>query len=136
MEFYAESKVLTVGINEKAKVLKRLPIQVLSLHYGSDAKRSFKMNRYDSVVSRWNLDDLPNGRLLKGIRMIRPDLPTIAIVEAGNPEQEIAARRLGVSAVLTEDTSEEVFIETVCQVLGIESMEQVGAVYAENEMSS
>ena len=46
-------------------------------------------------------------------------MPTIAVVKPGDRKQEIAARSLGVAAVLTDDTSDEHFRTTVSQVLGL-----------------
>ena len=66
---------------------------------------------------------------MKNLIEAKPFMPTIAFIKQGNAEQEIAARRLGVDAVLSEDTDDNHFRNTVCQLLGISavaSMQTVG----------
>jgi DNA-binding NarL/FixJ family response regulator len=84
---------------------------------GVEAASSFKNEPIDSVISSWDLIDMPDGIFLKRLRRIRPDIPTIAVVEADNFAQEVSARSLGVSAVLTDHSSDEHFCEVVRQVL-------------------
>ena len=114
-----QATVLTVGLNGRSEVLRELPIRLITMQSGLEAARSLKNEKVNSVVSRWDLEDMPNGRFLKSLRAARPNIPTIAFVRAGNSTQEIAARSLGVSAVLTEDASDEMFKETVANLLGI-----------------
>jgi hypothetical protein len=52
----------------------------------------------------------------------RPGTPTIAFVRPGDKQQEIAARSLGVSVVLSEDVDDDYFRDAVCQLLGIDSI--------------
>jgi DNA-binding NarL/FixJ family response regulator len=88
----------------------------------------------NSVISRWDLDDMHDGMFLKRFRVIKPDIPTIALVRAGDREQEIAARSLGVSAVLTDDASDELFRDTVANVLKLEGTISIRAITnADNE---
>ena len=103
MRIAAKMTVLAVGAEERSAALEALPIRLIGLTRGSEAVRSFKTESIDSVVSRWDLDDMPDGLFLKRLLAIRPEMPTIAIVEPGKPDQEIAARSLGVAAVLAED---------------------------------
>ncbi len=126
----SKTNVLTVGISDKAGILRELPIRLVSLKFASDAIRSLKTEKFDSVVSKWNLADMENGLFLKALKRIKPDMPTIAIIESGNSTQEIAARSLGVSVVLTEDSDDRLFLETVSQVLGLQSTDAIEAIYA------
>jgi DNA-binding NarL/FixJ family response regulator len=114
-----QATVLTVGLNGRNEVLRELPIRLITMQSGLEAARSLKNEKVTSVVSRWDLADMPNGRFLKSLRAAKPNIPTIAFVRAGNSTQEVAARSLGVSAVLTEDASDEAFKETVANLLGI-----------------
>ena len=114
-----QATVLTVGLNGRNEVLRELPIRLITMQSGLEAARSLKNEKVTSVVSRWDLEDMPNGRFLKSFRAAKPNIPTIAFVRAGNSTQEVAARSLGVSAVLTEDASDEAFKETVANLLGI-----------------
>ncbi|GAI81962.1 unnamed protein product, partial [marine sediment metagenome] len=106
-----QATVLTVGLNGNGKneVLRELPIRLITMQSGTEAARSLKNEKVDSVISKWDLDDMEDGRFLKRLRAVKPEIPTIAFVRAGDRAQEIAARSLGVSAILTDDTSDELF---------------------------
>lgn len=125
-----KANVLTVGIADKARALKELNIRVISLQFGKDAVRSLKSEEFDSVISRWDLPDMKNGTFLQGLKNIKRNMPTIAVIESGNTDQEISARSLGVSAVITEDISEDHFRELISQLLGLEEVEQIKEIYA------
>jgi len=117
-----QANVLTVGLNGRNEVLRELPVRLITMQSAREAARSLKNEKVDSVISKWDLDDMENGRFLKKLRAVKPDMPTIAFVKSGDQEQEIAARSLGVSGVLTEDSSDELFRETVANVLGLKGL--------------
>ena len=123
-----QATVLTVGLNGKSEVLRELPIQVVKMRSGGQAARSLKNENIDSVISKWDLVDMKGGRFLKKLRAVKPDIPTIAFIRAGSQAQEIAARSIGVSAVLTEDTTDELFRETVANVLGLKDVASIRAI--------
>ena len=131
-----QASVLTVGLNGRNEVLRELPIRLITMQSGIQAARSLKNEKVDSVISRWDLDDMEDGRFLKNLRAVKPHIPTIAFVRATDPEQEILARALGVSAVLTDDTSDELFRQTVANVLGLKGLVAIKAISpAENKKS-
>ena len=131
-----QATVLTVGLNGKNEILRELPIQLIAMRCGMDAVRSLKNEKVDSVISKWNLDDMGDGRFLKRLRAVKPGIPTIVFVRPGDRAQEIAARSLGVSAVLTDDASDELFRETVANVLGLKDIVSIKAISpAESEKS-
>jgi DNA-binding NarL/FixJ family response regulator len=123
-----QATVLSVGLNGRSEILKELPIRLVTMQSGLEAARSLKNEKVNSVISRWDLADMPDGRFLKSLKAARPDIPTIAFVRAGNTTQEIAARSLGVSAVLTEDASDEAFRNTVANLLGIKGSVEIKAI--------
>ena len=125
-----QATVLTVGLNGNGKneVLQELPIRLITMQSGTEAARSLKSEKVDSVISKWDLDDMEDGRFLKKLRAVKPEIPTIAFVRAGDRAQEIAARSLGVSAVLTDDTSDELFRQTVANVLGLKGILSIKAI--------
>ena len=77
---------------------------------------------------------MPDGAFLKGLKSIRPDIPTIAVIESNDPQQEIQARSLGVAAVVTEDDTEEHFRQIVCGVLGLNHAGILEDLYAVKEL--
>jgi DNA-binding NarL/FixJ family response regulator len=117
-----QATVLTVGLNDKNEMLRDLPVHLIAMKSGIEAARSLKNKNVDSVVCKWDLCDMKNGQFVKGLRSVHPDIPTVVFVEAGNVEQEIAARSLGVSAVLPSDTGEFFVRETIANVLGLNSV--------------
>jgi len=133
MILLVQATILTVGINGKQEVLQELPIQLISVQSGAEAASSFKNESIDSVISNWDLSDMPNGAFLRRLRRIRPDIPTIAVVKANNLAQEISARSLGVSAVLTDGSSDDHFREVVRQVLGLRDVASIQSIKAVKE---
>ena len=131
-----QATVLTVGLNGKNEVLRELPIRLITMQSGMEAARSLKNEKVNSVISRWDLQDMEDGRFLKNLRAVKPEIPTIAFVRAGDQAQEIAARSLGVSAVLTDEADDELFRQTVANVLGLRDIASIKAISpAENEKS-
>ena len=119
MVVLVQATVLTVGLNGRNEVLKELPVRLIKMQSGLKAARSLKNEKVNSVISRWDLDDMPDGKFLKTFKAAKPYIPTIALVKAGSVSQEIAARALGVSAVLAEDATDNVFRDTVVNLLGL-----------------
>jgi DNA-binding NarL/FixJ family response regulator len=128
MIILVQASVLTVGLDGKNEVLRELPIQLITMQSGMKAAHSLKTEKVDSVISKWDLDDMEDGRFLKNLRAVKPEIPTIAFVRAGDRAQEITARSLGVSAVLTDDTDDELFCKTVANILGLEDIASIKAI--------
>ena len=123
-----QATVLTVGLNGRSEILRELPVRLITMQSGLLAARSLKNEKVNSVISRWDLSDMPDGRFLKSLKAAKPHIPTIAFVRPGNITQEIAARALGVSAVLTEDATDETFRDTVANLLGLKGTVEIKAI--------
>ncbi len=134
MVIIAKMNILSVGMGAQVKSLDNLPIRLVNLNHGNEAVRSFKTEQVDSVISHWHLTDMPNGTFLKKLRAAKPTMPTIAIIEANNPQQEIEARSLGVAAVICEDAGAEHFQAIVAEVLGLGNARAIEEVYAVKEI--
>ena len=117
-----QANVLTVGLNGRSQALRQLPVRVLAMDKGLEAVRSLKTERIDGVVSKWDLDDMRGGQFIKGLRLAKPEIPTIVLVGPDHIHQEISARSLGVAAVLPETASDELFQQTLADVLGLEGV--------------
>ncbi|MHC5094327.1 MAG: response regulator [Planctomycetota bacterium] len=102
MVIIAVLNVLAVGMKDRTGEFEGLPVRLLDMAHGSDAICSFKTGSIDTVISHWNLIDMPDGEFLKKLKAVRPEMPTVAIIEPNNPQQEIEARMLGVNAVIPE----------------------------------
>jgi DNA-binding NarL/FixJ family response regulator len=133
MVIIAEMNVLAVGMEDRADQFRGFPVRLLNLARGGDAIRSFKTGQIDSVISLWNLTDMPNGTFLKKLKAVKPDMPTVAIIDPDNPQQEIEARRLGVSAVIPEDCDGDYFRQVMASVFGLPDVEAIEALYAVKE---
>jgi len=122
------ANILAVGVSDKSGALKDLPIRLLVMDTGAEAVHCLQEERIATVISRWELVDMPKGELLRNIIAARPNIPTIAFITPGDRSQETAARGLGVSAILSEDVDDEYFRETLCQLLSIRTVESVEAI--------
>lgn len=136
MIVFVQASVLSVGLEKKSKVLKELPIRVIEMNTGTQAAQCLKKQQVHSVISNWDLEDMPNGRFLKGLRAAKPHIPTIIFTRSGDQAQEIEARSLGASAVLTDQTTDEQFKETVANVLGLKSPVSIKAIIPAKTESS
>ena len=134
MVIIAKMNILSVGTGSRTESLNGLPVRLINMKKGFDAIRSFKTEHVDSVISHWHLTDMPNGRFLKKLKAVKPEMPTIAIIEGNNPRQEIEARSLGVAAVITEDSSEEHFRDVITAVLGLQDVRVIEELYAVKEI--
>lgn len=119
------STILMVGTQDKVSGLQELPIRLVMLDTGKEAIQCLRHEQIDSVVSRWNLVDMAQGELLARIIDAKPGMPTVAFIEPGNSQQEVMARSMGVTAVLSEDIDDVYFRRTVCQLLEIEDIASV-----------
>jgi DNA-binding NarL/FixJ family response regulator len=114
-----KATVLTIGLKRKNKVLRQLPIELIKMQSCIEAARYLKNEKVNSIISKWDYHDVEQGRFLRNLKAIKPHISTIVLIESGDPELEIAARSLGASAVLAEDSDDEHFLETVIAVLGL-----------------
>jgi len=89
-----QATILTVGLNGRNESLKNLPVRLITMQSGLEAARSLKNEKVNSVISRWDLDDMPDGKFLKTLKAAKSYIPTIAFVRPGNTTQEVAARAL------------------------------------------
>ncbi len=126
----AKANILVVGLGERSGVLKRLPIRVSFVNTGRRAGRSLKNENVSSVISIWDLPDAADGRFLKNLRLAKPYISVIAIVKPNDVRQEIAARSIGATAVLSSDVTDEVFIRTVIGILGLGDTESIQKICA------
>jgi len=114
-----KANIVVLGLGGRNRALKALPIRVSFVGTGVEAGRSLKNENVDSIISRWDLPDSPDGQFLKSLRLAKPYMPIIAVVDASDARQEIAARSIGATAVLSSDVSDEVFRQTVIEVAGL-----------------
>jgi DNA-binding response OmpR family regulator len=117
--------ILLVGVADTGGALTELPVRVLALDTGAEAIRCLKEERIDTIISHWELIDLPDGTFLKRVTLAKPATPTIAFIRPGDTGQEIAARGLGVDAVLNEDVGDAYFRQTVCQLLRVSAVSSI-----------
>jgi DNA-binding NarL/FixJ family response regulator len=131
-----KANILAVGLGGRSNALKGLPIRVLFIRTGLEAGRSLKNEHVDSVISSWDLPDAPEGQFLRRVRLAKPYMPVIAIVNSNDVRQEIAARSIGAAAVLSNDVGDEVFRQTAIGVLGLgdtEAIQEICAVADDEE---
>jgi DNA-binding NarL/FixJ family response regulator len=117
--FKVQANILIVGAPQRSQALKELPVRIFTAASAKEAVRYLREERIDSIISQWNLNDMPNGKFLANIKAAKPGISTTAFITPGDQNQEIAARSLGISVVLNEDVNNECLSETICQLLAI-----------------
>jgi DNA-binding NarL/FixJ family response regulator len=130
------ANVLILGLGGRSNALKGLPVRVCHIDTGLEAGRSLKSENVDSVISKWDLPDARDGQFLRNLRLAKPYMPVIAIVNSNDVRQEIAARSIGAAAVLSSDVGDEVFRQTAIGVLGLgdtEAIQEICAVADDEE---
>ncbi len=123
-----QANVLTVGLNGRNESLRELPIRLIPMQSGAEAIRWLRNEKTDSVVAKWDLADMKDGAFLKRLRAAKPNIPAIAFVKPNDPAQEIQARSLGARAVLSDTAGDELFRQTVANILGLKDLASVKAV--------
>jgi DNA-binding NarL/FixJ family response regulator len=121
MEPLVRTNLLAVGLNGRAHLLDELPIRLVRVGSATEAARYIRNDRFESVLSTWDLEDMPDGLFLKRLRAVKPHLTTIVLINNEDPSEEIRARSIGVCAVLTEDCSDDFLVRAVASVLGLEA---------------
>ena len=125
-----KANVLVLGLGGRSNALRALPIRVFCMQTGVEAGRSLKNEHVDSVISKWDLPDARDGQFLKNLRLAKPYMPVIAVVNPNDAEQEIAARSIGATAVLSSDVTDEVFRQAAIGVLGLGDAEAIQEICA------
>jgi DNA-binding NarL/FixJ family response regulator len=120
MEPLVRANLLAVGLAGKTQLFGDLPIRLISVDSAAEAVRCIRDDKFKGVISRWQLCDMSDGLFLRKLRMVKPDVATIVLVHGDDPSEEILARSIGVSAVLTEQCSDNLLLQTVSELLGLE----------------
>jgi DNA-binding NarL/FixJ family response regulator len=128
MEPLVRANLLAVGLNGRAQLLDELPIRLVRVGSAVEATHCIRGDRFESVLSTWNLEDMPGGLFLKRLRVVKPYLTTIALISNEDPSEEIGARSIGVCAVLTEDCSDDFLVRAVASILGLEVPAEAAAI--------
>lgn len=115
MIFFAQPKILAVGLNNKEKALRGLPIRLVSCESGAEAAEFLKEENVSSIICVWDLDDMPDGQFVRRLRVVKPDIKTIVFVRSQDTLGEIKARSIGASVVLTDKTSDQMFRRAVIE---------------------
>ena len=119
--FSSRGYVLAVGLKDRCKALKSLPVKLRSVDTGFQALQQLRLEVPSVLVGLWDLPDMPDGSLFKRILATTASATTVTLVEFQNAEQEIAARSLGVTLVLDENIDDE----TLCDLLSELSVTRV-----------
>lgn len=130
-----QANVLTVGLNGRDEILKELPIRLISVASAQQAVRMFREDNINSVVGAWDENET-NQKFLTKLRRAKPDIPTIVFIPADDPEQEVIARSLGFSAILTEDATDEIFKLTIANVLGLKDDVRIREIITKKQIAN
>jgi DNA-binding NtrC family response regulator len=119
---HIEITLLTVGLNGKSNALDALPIRVISTESGGQAIEWLRKNHFiKALISTWDLPDMNEGELVRRIKAVRPWLPTVVLLDKPFQDREVAARSLGVSAVLPSNVEGPLLVRIMGQILECET---------------
>ena len=76
---------------------------VIEVSKGSEAMQLICRYNFDLIAARWNLKDMPDGLLFNRAKQMWLSCTLMAIVEAGNRQQELSARQAGADIVINDD---------------------------------
>ncbi len=116
--FIEKLKIIAVGVNDKTDVLRKLPAEIYTADDAAGALKILRKQITHMLVSRWNLPDRPDGRLIEKYINAGTGKPTAAFIEPKAPEQETQARILGVSLILPDDTDEDLIYDKTAMLIG------------------
>jgi hypothetical protein len=119
--------ILAANVRDRSIVLEQLPLTFLLVDRGCQAIKCLRQEKILTLISRWDLVDMGDGELLRRVINAKPGMPTIAFIESGNREQEVAARALGVKLVLPEDIDDGQFHRVICELLGLKEIAAIKA---------
>ncbi len=128
--------ILAAGIRDRSNVLEQLPLRFLLVDMANQAIKCLRQEKILTLISRWDLVDMDGGELLRRVINAKPGMPTMAFIESGNHEQEIAARTLGVRLVLPEDIDDGQLHRSICQLLGLKEIAKLKACYGSEQNES
>ena len=115
-----QPKILTVGLEGKNQALEKLPIQLVKCISGMEAAAYLKREKVESVVTAWNLPDMPDGMFVRRLRAVKRDSACIVIVSSGDKNEEIYARSYGATVVLTDKASDDFLRRAVIETMRLE----------------
>lgn len=108
--------ILSVGVDENTGCLDKLGFCHLRTNSGLGAMLLLREYYPNLMLVRWELPDMPGEMLLRRIITAKPSILTIAMIQAGNPGQEVIARSIGVTAVVHDDILEKSLCEIIVQL--------------------
>jgi DNA-binding NarL/FixJ family response regulator len=108
--------ILTVGLTERCKSLKNLPVRLCLVNTGFEALKQLRLEVPSVLIGLWDLPDMPEGELFRRVLASFASVATVTLIEFGNTTAEVAARRLGVTVVLDEGVDQQIFGELISQL--------------------
>lgn len=121
------TEILVVAANNKNGALKEPHVRLFAMNTAIDAVGCLQGKLISPVVSRWDLEDAAQYRLLRSIVAAKGAAAVIAFIAPGNHAREKVANSLGVSIVLCNDIDNECFLEILCQLLGVSAVVSIRA---------
>ena len=77
MDILVQANILAVGLDGKAEALGELPIRLVTTQSAVEAARYLKNENCDTIISKWDLEDMKNGLFLRRLRVVKPYIRTI-----------------------------------------------------------
>lgn len=109
-------QILSVGMDDCEITLPEPDLFHLRTNSGMGAMLLLRDFNPDVVLARWVLPDMSGEMLLRRIITTKPAIAAVAVIDTANAQQEIAARSIGVAAVIDCDIAGETLYEMIMQL--------------------
>ena len=117
---FVDDDGMLVSLGEQ--LLTEMGYQVSTMTDSAEALKTFTANadRFDLVITDQTMPSLTGKDLIREIKKVRPDIPSILYTGYSSKVDEEEARRLGISAFLMKPLDLQVLSQTIRRVLGEE----------------
>ncbi len=93
-------------------------VRVIAVSTGHEALQFIGRYDFELIAAKWNLKDMPDGLLFERAKQMWLTSVLVAIVNAGNWQQELSARQTGANFVINDDYSFVELSHLIRELLG------------------
>ncbi len=124
-------KVLVVDDNRDSldvanRILNSFGYECILLQHPKDAHRLLSNNKFDLMITDWNMPEMSGLELSDLVKKEWPDLPIVMLTGFGKDNEKKEAERIGIECFLTKPVNSAVMFDTIRIVFGEEEKNKKG----------